>query len=128
MYLSVVNFKTKDQKFLKTLLIFTPIPLVPKKCGVSINFYEFVQGRMREHPTLTYKTISCSYKNYVCFSPYNWLSNWANFFGPFQLGFSVCLEWDQKETNKNVAPMGIELFCQLLTSPKFPLIIFNITI
>ena len=59
-YLGVVNFKTKDQKFLRTLLIFTSIPLVPKKCGLSISFYEFVQGRMRECPTLTYKTISCS--------------------------------------------------------------------
>ena len=32
-YLGVANFKSKDQKFLRSLLIFTPIPLVPKKCG-----------------------------------------------------------------------------------------------
>ena len=51
----MVNFKTKDQKFLRTLFIFTPIPLVPKKCGLSISFYEFIQGRMKEFPILTYK-------------------------------------------------------------------------
>ena len=51
----MVNFKTKDQKFLRTLSIFTPIPLVPKKCGLSISFYEFVQGRIRECLTLSYK-------------------------------------------------------------------------
>ena len=55
MYFGEVKFKTKDQKFLRTLLIFTPIPLVPKKCELSISFYEFVQGRMRECITLTYK-------------------------------------------------------------------------
>ena len=37
-YLGMVNFKTKDQKFLRTLSIFTPIPLVPKKCGLSISY------------------------------------------------------------------------------------------
>ena len=51
----MVNIKTKDQKFLKTLSIFIPIPLVPKKSGLSISFYEFFQGRMRECLTLTYK-------------------------------------------------------------------------
>ena len=50
----MVNFKTKDQKFLRTLSIFTPIPLVPKKCGLSISFYEFVQGRIRECLIFTY--------------------------------------------------------------------------
>ena len=30
-----------------------------------------------------------------------------------------------KGTNKTIAPMGLVLFCQLLTSPKVPLIIFN---
>ena len=33
-----------------------------------------------------------------------------------------------KETNKTLTPMGIGFFCQLLTSPKLQLIIFNITI
>ena len=41
----------------------------------------------------------------------------------------VCgLEWDQKGTNKTLAPMSLELFYQLLTSPKLSLIIFNTTI
>ena len=31
-------------------------------------------------------------------------------------------------TNKTLAPMCLGLFCQLLTSPKLPLIIFNATI
>ena len=33
-----------------------------------------------------------------------------------------------KETNKTLTPMGIGLFCQLLTRPKLRLIIFDITI
>jgi len=37
-YLGVVKFKIKDYKYLGKLLIFTPIPLVPKKCGLSISF------------------------------------------------------------------------------------------
>ena len=41
----------------------------------------------------------------------------------------VCgLEWDQKGTNKTLAPIGLGLFYQLLTSPKLPLILFNTTI
>ena len=51
----MLNFKTKDHNFLRTLSIFTLIPLVPKKCGLSISFYEFVRGRMIECLTLTYK-------------------------------------------------------------------------
>ena len=41
----------------------------------------------------------------------------------------VCgLEWDKNGINKTLAPMGLRLFCQLLTSLKLPLIIFNTTI
>ena len=36
--------------------------------------------------------------------------------------------WLGVEPNKTLAPMGFGLFCQLLTSPKLPLIIFNTTI
>ena len=43
-YLGVVKFKTEDQKFLGRLLIFTLIPLTPKKCGLSIGY----KGRIRE--------------------------------------------------------------------------------
>ena len=32
--------------------------------------------------------------------------------------------WDQKGTNKTLALMGLGFFCQLLKSPKLPLIIF----
>ena len=46
-------------------------------------------------------------------------SNWALICG---------LEWDQKGTNKTLAPMGFGLFSQLLTNPKLPLIIFDTTI
>ena len=68
------------------------------------------------------------YKNYVCFSPYNWLSNWASLLCISNWALACGLEWDQKGTNKTLAPMGLGLFCQLLTSPKLPLIIFNTTI
>ena len=128
MYLGMVNFKTKDQKFLRALLIFTPIPLVPKKCGLSISFYEFVQGRLRECLTLTYKSFHVLTKNSTCFSTYNWLSNWASLLGLSNWALVSGLEWDQKGTNKILAPMGLGLFCQLLTSPKLSLIIFNTTI
>ena len=37
-YLGVVKFKTKDQKFLRILLIFNLIPFMPKKCDLSISF------------------------------------------------------------------------------------------
>ena len=63
MYLSAVKFKTKDYKFLGTLLFFTLIPLVPKKCGLSISLYVCVQGRIRECLTLTYKPFHSLTKN-----------------------------------------------------------------
>ena len=44
------------------------------------------------------------------------------------LGFSLWLEMGPKETNKTLAPMGLGLICQLLISPKLPLIMFNATI
>ena len=50
----MVNFKTKDKKFLRTLSIFTPIPLLPKKCGLLISFYVYVLERIKECLTLTY--------------------------------------------------------------------------
>ena len=50
-YLGVVNFKNEDQKFLRTLLIFTPIPLVTQEVW-SLN--QFVLKRMKESLTLTY--------------------------------------------------------------------------
>ena len=44
------------------------------------------------------------------------------------LGFSLWLEMRLKGTNKSIVPMGLGLICQLLISPKLPLIIFNTTI
>ena len=67
-YLSAMKFKTKDYKYLGTLLIFTLIPLVPKKCGLSISLYICVQGRIRECPTLTYKSFHSLTKFYMFLS------------------------------------------------------------
>ena len=66
-------------------------------------------------------------QNSICFSPYNWLSNWTSLMGHSNWDLVCDLEWDQKGTNKTLASMSLGLFCQLLTSPKLPLIIFNIT-
>ena len=41
MYLGAIKFKTKDQKFLRTLLIFTPNPLIAQEVW-SLN--QFVLG------------------------------------------------------------------------------------
>ena len=43
-------------------------------------------------------------------------------------GLVASLEWDQKGTNKTLAPIGLGLFCQLLASPKLPLIYIYIYI
>ena len=50
------------------------------------------------------------------------------YFGPLHPIQTFCIQIRPKGTNKTLAPMSLELFCQLLTSPKLPLIIFNITI
>ena len=116
-YLGAVKFKTKDQKYLGILLIFTLIPLMPKKYSLSINLYICVQGRIRQWLTLTYTPFHSITKFYM------FLSLWA-----FLLGFSMWLGVGPKGINKTLAPMGFGPFCQLLTSPKLPLIIFNTTI
>ena len=112
---------------LRTLLIFTPIPLVPKKCGLWINYMcmfkrelESVQHSHTNHFILL--------QNSICFSPCNWLSNRTRLLSHSNWGLVCGLKWDQKGTNKTLAPMGPGLFCQLLTSSKLPLIIFNTTI
>ena len=46
-------------------------------------------------------------------------------FWAFPIGLK-CVAWNG--TNKTLAPMGLGLLCQLLTSPKLPLTIFNTTI
>ena len=125
MYLGAVKFKTKNQKYLGTLLIFTSIPLVPKKCGLSISLYVCVQGRIRECPTLTYKPFHTSYKIlYISLLIIDYLIGLT--FWAISIELQLCgLEWDQKRTNKTLVPMGLGLFCQLLTSSKLPLIIIN---
>ena len=115
--------------------------LMLKMCGLSISFH----GENNECPTFTYKPFhslcdhnenpyeSLSYENhfeilYVSLLIYNWLSNWASLLSHSNWVLVCGLEWDQKRTNKTLALMGFGLFCQLLTSPKLPLIIFNTTI
>ena len=85
------------------------------------------------HVISTKTLMKISYENfneilYVSLIIYNCLSNWASHLGHPNWALVCGLEWDQKGTNKTLAPMGLELFYQLLTSPKLPLIIFNITI
>ena len=69
-YLNAMKFKTKDQKYLGILLIFTPISLVPKKCGLSIILYVCVQGRIREWHTLIYTPFPYIIKFYMFLSLY----------------------------------------------------------
>ena len=51
------EFQNKDCKHLGILLIFTPIPLTPKMCGLSISNVNLFKREL-ECPTLIY-TISC---------------------------------------------------------------------
>ena len=123
-YLGMVNFKTEDQKFLRILLIFNSNSTRTQEVWSLNQFFK------RE-----WKSVQPSHKyhfmflqNFVCFSLYNWLCNWASLLGISNWALVCGLEWDQKETNKTLTPMSLGLFCQLLTSPKLPLIIFNNTI
>ena len=53
-------------------LDFNPIPLIPKKCGLSIRLYVCDQGRIREWRTLTYTPFFIPYKIlYVSLLIYN---------------------------------------------------------
>ena len=128
MHLSVVKFKTKDQKFLRILLIFTSILLDTQEVCPLNQLYVYVLERMNECLTFTYIPFNVITKNSICFSPYNWLSNWISFLGISNWVLVCGLECDKKGTNKTLAPIGIGLFCQLLTSSKLRLIIFNTTI
>ena len=83
----------------------------------------------RERVSYTYiQTISFNYKIlYVSLLITDYLIGLV--FWAIPIWALVCgLEWDQKGTNKTLAPMGLGLFNQLLTSSKLPLIIFNTTI
>ena len=59
--LGVVKFKSKDQKYLGTLLIFTLIPLMSKKFGLSISLYVCSRENKRMFNTHI-QTILFSYK------------------------------------------------------------------
>ena len=125
-YLDAVKFKTEDEKHLGILLIFTSIPLDAQEVWSLNHLCVYVLERMmKSHPNI--QTISY-YKNFVSFSPHNSLSNSASLLGLPNWVLVCGLEWDQKGTNKTLVPMGLGLFCQFLTSPKLPLIIFNTTI
>ena len=57
-----------------------------------------------------------SYENlneimYVSLIIYNCLSNWASHLGHSNWALVCGLEWDQKETNKTLAPIGLGFFC-----------------
>ena len=105
-------------KDLGTLLIFTPIPLVPKKCGLSISLYVCVQRRIRECPTLTYKPFHSLTKTlYVSLLITDYLIELA-FLGHSNWDLVYDLEWDQKGTNKTLAPMGFGLWAFLSTLDK----------
>ena len=57
-YLGVMNFKTKDQKYLGTLLIFTLISLTPKKCDLSISSREDKRMAYTHIHTISQKCLS----------------------------------------------------------------------
>ena len=102
---------------------------MPKKCGLSISF----QGENKSVAYTYIHTISFLMKNsyyilYVSLIVLNWISNLTSLLGHSNWALVYGLEWDHKGTNKTLAPMGLGLFCQLLTSLKFSLIIFNTTI
>ena len=65
MYLDAIKFKTKDEKYLGTLLIFTPIPLDAQEVWSLNQLYVYVQEKMNECLTLTYipfHVTSCCFK------------------------------------------------------------------
>ena len=81
-------------KHLGILLIFTPIPLTPKKCGLSIGY----KGRIWEWLTLTY-TISqwcCTYIKFCTFFPL-YLTNYliGLTFWVFPIGLK-CVAWSER--------------------------------
>ena len=96
---------------------------MPKKCGFSISYMNLFKReleRVQHSHTNHFMYLSKKLCMSLLITDYLiGLAFWA---------FPIGLEWDQKGTNKTLAPMGLELFCQLLTNPKLPLIIFNTTI
>ena len=89
-----VEFQNKDCKHLGILLIFTPIPLTPKMCGLLISNVNLFKRELEsvQHSHTPFHV----HKNSVCFSPHIWLSNWASFLGLSNWALVCGLEWDQK--------------------------------
>ena len=87
-YLGMVNFKTKDQKFLRTFSIFTPIPFDAQEVWFLNQLYVYVLERMNECLTFTYipNHIHCCYKIlYVSLLITDYLIELT--FWPFPIGF-----------------------------------------
>ena len=71
-YLGVVKFKTKDYKYLGTLLIFIPIPLYTQEVW-SLNQFPRENNRVASLTHTHHFTMMSLFfliKNYVCFSLY----------------------------------------------------------
>ena len=105
-----MNFKKQRSKHLGILLIFTPIPLTPKKCGLAIGY----KGRIWEWHTLTYTILQWYFSSikFCTFFPL-YLTNYliGLTFWAFPIGLSVWLGVGSKGTNKTLAPIGLGLFC-----------------
>ena len=61
-------------------------------------------------------------QNFICFSPYNWLSNCASLLDHSNWALVCGLQWDQMGTNKTLAPMGFRVFLSTLEKPKITII------
>ena len=98
-YLGAVKFKTKDLKFLGTLLIFTPIPLYAQEVW-SLNQFLRENNRVVSLAQTHHFSIIILFlkKNFCMFLPFitNWLSNWAGLLGLSNWALMCGLEWDQK--------------------------------
>ena len=72
-------------------------PLTPKMCGLSISNVNLFKRELEsvQHSHTPFHA-SCSLQNFVCFSPYNWLSNWASLLGLSNWALVFGLEWDQQ--------------------------------
>ena len=129
MYLGAVKFKTQRLEVLRNTFNLHSNSTYAQEVW-SLNQFICMCSKKNKRVTYTHiHTISFSYKIlYVSLLKYNWLSNWTSLSGHSNWALVCGLEWDQKGTNKTLAPMGFEPFCQLLTNPKLPLIIFNTTI
>ena len=120
-----VKIKSLPKNFWSSILNFT----APRYTFLFSNFENYIAH------VIIFIVSSYYYYYYLNedrrkFVIYFWVFHiyWASLLGLSNWALVCGLKWDQKGTNKTLAPMGLWLFCQLLTSPKLSLIIFNITI